>query len=141
MRLKFCTCLGPSKQNTRYDRRCAIFTSFFLFHFIFELHNILMVMINVVKIESVNATENCLVNIFSVRTFFYQSNYSLSISVSRSRSRSRGLDIIWTNIFNNILNNEWELKVAYQQNFPVGKKLTILYLAKEFPSGFAVNVW
>ena len=44
-------------------------TSFFLFHFIFELLGIFMVMINIVKIELINATENCLLNIFSFGNF------------------------------------------------------------------------
>ena len=30
------------------------------------------------------------------------------------------------------MSNEWELKVAYQQNFLVGKVLAILFLAKAF---------
>ena len=41
--------------------------------------------------------------------------------------RSRVIDIIWTNILYDILNNEWELKFVYQQDFPLRKKL--------------VNVW
>ena len=45
-------------------------TSFFLFHFIFELLGIFMVMINIAKIELIIATENYLLNIFSVITFF-----------------------------------------------------------------------
>ena len=54
-------------------------TSFFLFHFIFEFLSLFMVMRNFVKIKLINATENCLVNIFSVRKFFYQLNFSLSL--------------------------------------------------------------
>ena len=45
-------------------------TSFFLFHLIFEFLSFFMVMRNIVKIELINATENCLVNILSVRNFF-----------------------------------------------------------------------
>ena len=45
-------------------------TSFFLFHFIFELLGIFMVMINIAKIELIIATENYLLNIFSIKTFF-----------------------------------------------------------------------
>ena len=41
----------------------------FLVRFIFELLSIFMVMINIVKIKWINASENCLLNIFSVRIF------------------------------------------------------------------------
>ena len=57
-------------------------TSFFLFNFTFELVSFFMVMINSVKIELINATENCRLNIFSVGNFFYQLNHSLSIPFS-----------------------------------------------------------
>ena len=63
-----------------YERLYIIF--FLLFHFIFELHSISMVMINIVKNELINATENCLLNIFSARHFFDQVNNSLSIPFS-----------------------------------------------------------
>ena len=43
---------------------------FLLFHSIFELFSIFMVMINIVKIELIKATESCLLNIFSVWIFF-----------------------------------------------------------------------
>ena len=43
--------------------------------------------------------------------------------------RSRGTDIIWTNILYKILSNEWEFKFAYQQNFPLGKTLAVLFFA------------
>ena len=35
-------------------------TSFYLFHFIFELLDIKMVVINIIKIELINAIEYCL---------------------------------------------------------------------------------
>lgn len=54
-------------------------------------------------------------------------------------SSSRSLDIIWANIFHKLLSNAWELKVGYQQNLLVWKKL-FFFLAKAFPSSFAVNV-
>ena len=44
-------------------------TFFLLLHFIFELLGIFMVITNIVKIELINATENCPLNIFSVRIF------------------------------------------------------------------------
>ena len=47
-------------------------TSFVLFHFSLELLGIFMVMINIVsivKVEYINATENRLPNIFSVKNF------------------------------------------------------------------------
>ena len=77
-------------------------------------------MINIVKIESINATENCQLNIFSVRIIFLQTELFLIYPIL-IWSRSRGLDIIWTNIVNNILSIEWKLKIAYQQNFAAGK--------------------
>ena len=45
------------------------------------------------------------------------------------------------NILYNILSNEWELKIVYQQNFPVRKKSVSLFLGKVFPSSFTVNIW
>ena len=33
------------------------------------------------------------------------------------------------------------MKVAYQQNFPLGKKLAIIFLDKVFPLIFADNMW
>ena len=50
-----------------------------LFHLIFELLGIFMVMINIIKIELINTAENCWLSIFSVRIVFYQLNYFLSI--------------------------------------------------------------
>ena len=76
-----------------------------------------MVMINIVKIESNNVTENCLLNNFSVRIFFYQLKLIYLILIwSRSRNY---LYKIWTNILYNMLSIKWELKMPYQQNFPV----------------------
>ena len=66
-------------------------TSFFLFHFIFDLLSTSMVMINIAKIESINATENFLTpELFLI--------YPILIW-----SRSRGLDVIWRNLLYNIL--------------------------------------
>ena len=88
---KIIKCLRRSKQTVRNDMRYAVFCAviwrtlhlfFLLFHFIFELHSISMVMINNVKNELINATENCLLNNFSARHFFYQVNNSLSIPFS-----------------------------------------------------------
>ena len=39
--------------------------------------------------------------------------------------RSRVTDIIWANILYNILPNESELKLVYQQNFPLVKTLAV----------------
>ena len=49
----------------------------FLFSFVFELPSI-FVMLSIVKAQLVNATENCVLNIFCLN-FFYRLNYSLSI--------------------------------------------------------------
>ena len=62
-------------------------TSFLLFHFNFELLGFFIVMINVMKIELNSATEYYLLNIFFVRNFFYQPNYSLSITLSFSQDQ------------------------------------------------------
>ena len=62
-------------------------TSFLLFHFNFELLGFFIVMINVMKIELNSATEYYLLNIFFVRNFFYQPNYSLSIPLSFSQDQ------------------------------------------------------
>ena len=62
-------------------------TSFLLFHFNFELLGFFIVMINVMKIELNSATEYYLLNIFFVRNFFYQLNYSLSIALSFSQDQ------------------------------------------------------
>ena len=43
--------------------------SIVLFHFIFDLFSIFMVMINIKKIELINPTESCLSNIFSAESF------------------------------------------------------------------------
>ena len=56
-------------------------------------------------------------------------------------SRSRVIDIIWKNMLYNKLSYEWGLKIVYQQNFPVEKKMVFRFLAKVFPSSFAVNLW
>ena len=45
-------------------------TPCFLLHFIFELLSIFLIMINIVKIELTNATENFLANVSSARNFF-----------------------------------------------------------------------
>ena len=66
----------------------AYLTSFFLFHLIFELLGIFMVMINIIKIELINNTENCWLNIFSIRDVFYQLNYFLSIPFSFGQDQS-----------------------------------------------------
>ena len=53
-----------------YDSVTSL-TSFFLFHFIFAMLSIFMIIINIPNIELINATENSLLNISSVRTFFF----------------------------------------------------------------------
>ena len=50
-----------------YDRYGK--SDFFLFDFIFDLLNVFKVMINIVKTELINATENWLENILSVIIF------------------------------------------------------------------------
>ena len=114
-------------------------TSFHLFHFIVDLLGILLLMINIAKIELINGTNYCLRMSFSVRLFLPIE--LVLIHYILIWSRSRGLDVVWKNIFYNILSNEWELKVVYQQNFLAGKKLQFFFLPKAFPSSFTVNVW
>ena len=78
---KFCTYLRRSKQNAWNDTTYAVFcafiympditslSSFLLFHFIFELLGIIMLIMNIIKTELINATESFWLNIFSVRNF------------------------------------------------------------------------
>ena len=115
-------------------------TSCFLMHFIFELLSIFMVMIDIVKNEFININENSLLNIFSVRNSFLPTELCLIYPILMW-SRSRDIDITWINILHNILSNELESNVVYQQNFLVGKKLPILFIGKMFPSSFAFNLW
>lgn len=100
---------------------------FFLFHLIFELLSIPMVMINIVKLKLINTTEICLLNIFSVRHFFLQNELLLIYSILMW-PRSRGIYIIWTDILSSILNNDWKFKIVYQQNFLFGKKIYISFI-------------
>ena len=90
----------------RYDKY-----DFFLFHFIFELLSIFMVMINIVKIEFINATKNYLLHIFSVRIFLLTELFL--IHPIPIQSRPRGLDVTWTMMLystmsNNKINNSVE---------------------------------
>ena len=94
-------------------------TSFLVFHFIFELLSIFMVMRNIVKIEWIITTENCLANIFSVGNIF--TNWIIQYLSQSYVAKSRGMYTKWTNILCNILSNEWKLKFVYQQNFPLRK--------------------
>ena len=57
-------------------------TSFLLLHFIFELFSIFMVMTNIFKLEFINATEYCQLNVFPVRKLFYPLRYSFYIPFS-----------------------------------------------------------
>ena len=110
-------------------------TSFFLFLFIFQLLSIFMVAINTVKIELINTTHNYLHNIFYI-SILLPTELFLIYPICM-RSRSKDVDIIWTNILCNILSIEWELKIVYQQNFLVQKKISFLL----FSLSFAINVW
>ena len=53
-------------------------------------------------------------------------------------------DIIWANILYNILRNESELKLVYQQNFPLVKKLAVHFFGQsvsiEFQCLYMVSV-
>ena len=51
------------------------------FHFILEVLSIIVLMLNIVKIELINATENCLQNIVFVQTFVCQINYALPVLI------------------------------------------------------------
>ena len=106
--------------------------------FHFWATSIFMVMINIVKIELIDAMENWLLNILSVWIFLPTGLFLIYLIIMWWRSR--GLNIIWTDILYNILSNEWEMKIVYQQNFLVGKKISNLFLAKVFPSRFLVNI-
>ena len=57
-----------------------------------------MVMIDFVKIELINATENVLLNIFSVKMFFLPTELFLTQPIP-IWSGSRGVDIKWTKEF------------------------------------------
>ena len=50
------------------------------FHFILEVLSIIVLMLNIVKIELINATENCL-EIAFVQTFACQINYALPVLI------------------------------------------------------------
>ena len=72
LRLKFYTYVGRSKQ--RYEMRYAVFRVFIwqilhLFFCYISFLSCLVFSIVMINIESVNATENCLLNILSVRFF------------------------------------------------------------------------
>ena len=75
-----------------------------LFHFIFELLSVFMSMINIVKIELINANEHWLLNNFSIRNLFLSTELFL-IHPIPIWSRSRGLDTKWTKILHDILSS------------------------------------
>ena len=104
-----------------YDRLLI----FFLFDFIIELINIFMVMISISKIELINATENYLLISFLLESFL--STELVLVYPILIWSISRVIDIVWTNMLYNILSSECELKIVYQQSFPVDRKLPILF--------------
>ena len=89
--------------------RCAV-RIFFLFYYILELPGVFIIMINIDKIDLIRAPGNCLLNIFTVR--FFSPTKFLLIHPIFIWSMARSLDIIWTKKLNNILSNEWELKVV-----------------------------
>ena len=89
-------------------------TFFLLLHFTFELLGIFMVITNIVKIELINATENCLLNIFSVKIFLPAQWFLINPILIWSRSRD--LDVIWTNILYNILCDKYEFLIV--KRFP-----------------------
>ena len=62
-----------------------------------------MAVINIVKIELINSTENWLLNIFSARIFLAIELFFIYAILIWSRSR--GLDVIWTNMLYIILSN------------------------------------
>ena len=109
-----------------YDRLLI----FFLFDFIIELINIFMVMISISKIELINATENYLLISFLLESFL--STELVLVYPILIWSISRVIDIVWTNMLYNILSSECELKIVYQQSFPVDRKLPILFWPKCF---------
>ena len=116
---------------------------FLLFHFILHLLIIFMVLINIFKIELINASGNYLLNLFSIKNFFYQLNCSLFITFSFVPDQ--GLHIKWTKILYRTLGKkkihflEWlELDSCFfMLNVVFGKKLAIPFLVKAFSSSFA----
>ena len=105
----------------------------FLFLFVFELLGIFMVMIKIIKMELINATENCLINIFSARNYFFLPTELILTYPILIWSRSISLYLILSNKLHKILSKEWELKDGCWQNFLVGKELEILLLTNAFP--------
>ena len=76
----------------------------------FRVPGVFIIMINIDKIDLIRAPGNCLLSIFSVR--FFSLTKFLLIHPILIWSMARSLDIIWTKKLNNILSNEWELKVV-----------------------------
>ena len=128
----------------------ASLTSFPLFHVIFELLGHFMVIISIVQIKLISATESCLLSIFSIRNYFYRQNYSFYHPIPIS-SGSRDLDITWKKILcsilisNNINSfaervNEWYLQVALSAKLSSWKKGWQLFVfVKAVPSSSAFN--
>ena len=88
-----------------------------------------------------NATEYCVLNISSFKVFLPAELFIIYPILIWSKLRS--LVKIWTKTFYNILNNERELKIAYQENFLTEKKsqLFFCFLFFPLPWGFPVSVW
>lgn len=96
----------------------------FLFSFAFELPSI-FVMLSIVKAQLVNATENCVLNIFSVWIFFtvWIIPYPLHSHLVRMKGfkyckaywvvKKRSNFVQWVGI---------ACKLLYEQNFLIGKK-------------------
>ena len=68
---------------------------FLLSHLILELLSNFMVMINIIKIELINADVNCPANIFSVYKSFFTNKIMLHPSASYL-IQTKGLEKIWT---------------------------------------------
>ena len=121
-------------------------SSLFLFHFIFELLRIFAVMINTVKLELINAAENCSLKSFLVRTFFNNiQKLPKFFLIILYLFYSHLVKIKWfkynlNKMLYNVLSNDWELKIVNQQNCPVGKKIGTSFSANVFSWSF-INVW
>ena len=78
---------------------------FCLFHFIFELLSIFMGMITISKIELINATETCILNMFSIYNFLLPTELFLIQSIP-IWSVSKGLDTKCTKALYSILTSK-----------------------------------
>ena len=112
--------------------------SFLLFHLILPLFTIFMVMINVVKIELINAAVNFPANILSAKIFCLLIKLCLAHPTIYIKYGQKHwiADLVVTKSL--ILLNEWELKVVLSTKRYSWNKFGIFFFGQKFPSSFAV---